>query len=467
MELKKRLVLEFSQGLLKAVLTEVRGAKAAVKKILIEPSLGIDSQSISRSLSGVLAQVGGKRKLEIILVLPRDKLTVRRIELPSHDPHEIEQMLELSVVRQVPYRKEEIIWAYQNLGFDGISNSQILLVIAQREIFKDVFNSFSSLGILTDKIVMSSQGVSYYLSTLADPSSRGGTHLILDIDYHFSDLMLVHNGKLHASVCISQGSAYLENEQNRERFGEELKRALVAFLNDVPSMKPGRIFITGGSQQDLALVESSLGSDFDLKCQYLKAKDLQDIKAQKAQEVSCAAVLGFSYQNNKDDITFLLPEVQIKKGMQVKTQQLFTLGISLVYIFLLLGAVIYLRFFQLQNYRDRTQEQFSQLKKNTSDLASITRKIKLVRFYADPKESVLTYLYEFIRLCPDSITLTNLNWEWQKSFTIRGYALQIPDVLNFVNSLNTVDFFKGAKNSYTRRRKVNDRELVDFEIKIR
>ena len=61
---------------------------------------------------------------------------MRKADLPSRDKAEIEQMLGLHIIKQVPYPKEEIIWGYQSLGFDGISNTRILLAIAHRDILR-------------------------------------------------------------------------------------------------------------------------------------------------------------------------------------------------------------------------------------------------------------------------------------------------------------------------------------------
>lgn len=456
--MKTRLVLEFSERWLKAVV--------ATKEIILEP-LGADNLSSTEALSRVFRQITQRKGLEVVVVLSRNRITVRRLDLPSRDSVEMAQILGLNVIRHVTYPKEEIIWGWQNLGFDGVSNSHILLAIVHRQMLKDIFNAFMSFAILPEAMLMSSQGVIHYLhDTLKDKSLLQETYFILDIDHNFSDLILVNNQCLRSTVVISQGTQQLKSEPERDKFGAELKQALVVLNNEIPNKKPTRFFLTGASEEIAALAEVYLEKDFNLKFQFAKSQEVQNLGT-KYRDVSFSAVLGFSYQRKKEDISFLLPEIQIKKEIKLKIRQLLILGGCLTYIFILLGAMALVRLSQIQSYRDKLNAHIAQLKQDTGGLPDIVQKINLVRKYQDAKQSVLTYIYELTRLCPDNITLTSLNWEWQKGFSVRGYALRMPDIFNFVSSLDGSGIFKGAQTRYTRRRKAKDQEVIDFEIGIK
>jgi len=125
------------------------------------------------------------------------------------------------------------------------------------------------------------------------------------------------------------------------------------------------------------------------------------------------------------------------------------------------------RLAQQQSYATNLKAKVEGLRKNTADIEEITDKLKVVKQYVNPSASVLTPLSELSRLCPDTIIITNFNWEWQKALSFRGYAQQISDILGFMNTLSSSDTFKGAQNRYTRRRKVKDRDMVDFEIVVK
>jgi hypothetical protein len=457
--MKTKVVIELSDCWLKV---------SVGRKVVVDPLTDIEPAAISASLSSILKENKCGKDLDVYVVLNRNKITVRRVDLPSQDPKEIEQMLGLYLIRQIPYHKEEVCWAYQNLGFDGVSNSHLILAIALKNVFKNIVSSFVPINILPESILMSSQGLVHYVADVCkDKAVLQDTYVILDIDANYSDLVLVHNHKLGSSVVISQGAGQLKSSQEKERFAVELKQALVALNNEIPNAKSERLFLTGASEAQLAFIEAILAKDFNLEVQYLSSKEYDSCTFAGLNGISLSAVIGFSAQVAKNDIKFIVPELQVKKELKSKVQQLMILGVSLVYILISLGGIALVRLTQQQFYASSLKARVESMGKNAKELEDITMKLKVAKQYVDRKASALSFLYELSQLCPDNITITNYNWEWQKSFSFRGYAQQIPDILAFTNTLNNSEFFKGAQNRYTRRRKMKDKDVVDFEIVVK
>jgi len=457
--MRTKVVIEFAESWLKVCIG---------RKVAVESLANTDPSFIASSLAQILKQNKCSKNPEVLVVLNRNKITVRRVDLPSQDPKEIEQMLGLYLMRQIPYHKEEVCWAYQNLGFDGVSNSHIVLAVALKNIFKNIISSFAPANIIPESILMSSQGLLHYVAdAVKDKTNLTGSYMVLDIDANYSDLLLVYNQKLGSSVVIPQGAVQLKNEREKEKFITELKQALVALNNEIPDARCERIFLTGASSEQLVFIEGILAKDFNLRAQYVSTKEYDSFIATGQKDISLSAVMGFSSCADKDDIKFVVPELQIKKEMKSKSQQLLILGASLVYILISLSGIALTRLIQQQFYASSLKAKVVSLAKDAKELDDVTNKLKIARQYIDPKASVLSALYELNRLCPDSITITNYNWEWQKNFTFRGYAQQIPDILDFTSALSNSEVFKGAQNRYTRRRKVKDKDVVDFEIVVK
>jgi len=438
------------------------------RKVAVVSLANLEPGTITSALNSVLKQNKCSKDLEVNVILSRNKITVRRVDLPSQDPAEIEQMLGLYLIRQIPYHKEEVFWAYQNLGFDGVSNSHLILAVALKNVFKNIVSSFVPVNILPESILMSSQGLVHYVTeAVKNKGTLPNSYLILDIDANYSDLVLVHNHKLGSSVVIPQGAEQFNDPAGKEKFGVELKQALVALNNEIPDAHCDKLFLTGAASSQLIFIEIILSKDFNLKAQYVSTKEYDDFLTCGSKEVSLSAVLGFSTQIAKNDLKFILPEIQIKKDMKFKLQQLMILAAGLIYLLIMLGAVALTRLSQQQSYATNLKDRVLALGKSAKELEDITSKLKIARQYVDAKSSALTYLDGLNRLCPDSIVITNYSWELGKAFTIRGYAQAIPDILAFTNTLSSSETFKGAQNRYTRRRKLKDRDVVDFEISIK
>ena len=238
----------------------------------------------------------------------------------------------------------------------------------------------------------------------------------------------------------------------------------MALNNEIPDARCEKLFLTGASSNHSALVETILAKDFNLKSQYLATKEYDSFLASGPKDVSLSAILGFNAQADKDDLKFILPEIQIQKEMKSKLQQLMILGVGLIYILIMLGGISLVRLIQQQSYSGDLKERVVALGKQAKELDDITSKLKIARQYADPKSSALTFLNGLNRLCPENIVITNYNWELGKSFTMRGYAQAIPDILDFTNTLSNSETFKGVQNRYTRRRRLKDKDVIDFEI---
>lgn len=457
--MKEKIIMEFSERWLKAAVVEQHGAGPGKVKGLYREAIQPDALSFSDAITRIYAQAGKKKFAETAVVIGRSKVTVRRIDLPSRDNAEIGQMLGLHVIRHVPYPKEEIIWAYHNLGFDGISNSHILLAIAHRDILRNVFNSFVSLGIQPESMLLSSQGAVHYARLSAkDPAPFQQVCLVLDIDNASSELMVVNKLQLSSSVVISQGAEGLASEGGPVRFVMEFKQALSAFRDELSAQKDITVFVTGvagGVEEIGGYLEKEMG---------LKVCPLQSPATDSTRDISFASALGFSGPARKDDIGFVLPEIQVKKEMKQKLRQLLVLGVCGIYVFIMAALVAFSFLSQREAYLGKVTLAVKLLKSRNEGLADVSRMVELARPYMEARLTPLTVLYEMDRLCPENIVLTNFVWDRKKGLVIRGYAYEMPDIFSFVNALDNAPLFKGMKTRSTRRHKIKDREVVDFEI---
>lgn len=462
--MKSKLILEFSDIWLKACLIDPLN-KQEPKALFLEP-MKPGMLDMPLAVENIFKQIGKSKQLELVLILTRSKSTLRRIDLPSRDAGELEQMLSLHVIRQVPYPKEEIIWGYKNLGFDGTSNSRLLLAIVHRDILRNIFNAFLTTNILPESIFVSSQGLVHYVSAnCKDKTLLQQAYLVLDIDAMSSDLICVNKQQLSSSVSISLGNELLKTEDGMLKFFPEMRQALLAFREELMGVKTVTIFITG-IVSGLKDLESKITQELNLKTQILTTNDAIDVKAQEM-GVSITALNGFVNLKKEDDLCFILPEAKVKKEVKQKIQQLLILGISIIYIVVMIGLIVFAVLSKKQGYKDKLEARIESLKDKNKPLEQAAQTLASIKEYTSAKVSVQEYLYELNRIIPDSVVLTSFLYEKKSGLTLKGYATQMPDIFSFVSTLDNSKLFKGAKNKSTRKHKVKDAEVVDFEIGIK
>ncbi len=460
--MKTKLIFEFYGQWLKVVIAHSQGVITQVKDIMVE-AIDPNLENITGVLGKVIARAGTSKKMEVIVILNRNKITLRKIDLLSKDPREIEQMLSLHVIRQVPYPKEEIVWSYHNLGFDGVNSSSVLLAVAHRDLLRKIFNSFMALKILPEKMLLSSQGIFYYVrDSLKDKTAMQELCLILNVDANSSDLILINKQQLHSSVIISYGAEQLKQDTEIVKFTAELKQALLVFSNDLAQVKAVKLFLSGAGE-DIAHLDSHLEKELNLKTEFINSKDYKKF-ASVTKGMSFSAVLGFAYQSRKEDLCFTLPEIQVKKEIKLKMQQLLVLSVAAAYIFILLGLVVFLKLNQRQMYRDKLSAEVIRLKDKSANLSEMVQKIAVVRQYKGDKQPAVAYLSELNRICPEKIIITNFAWDRQSGMVIRGYAQEMSEIFGFAKTLENTKLFKGVQTRSTRRHKIKNDEVVEFEI---
>ena len=106
------------------------------KKISMIKAMDVGSLS-DEELALKISDLAVELKIDsryLILSIPRHLTTTRNLDLPSANPLEIKDMIELQIGKQTPYASDEVIKDYQILGSNADGYSKVLLVIVHRDI---------------------------------------------------------------------------------------------------------------------------------------------------------------------------------------------------------------------------------------------------------------------------------------------------------------------------------------------
>jgi Tfp pilus assembly protein PilN len=76
----------------------------------------------------------------------------------------------------------------------------------------------------------------------------------------------------------------------------------------------------------------------------------------------------------------------------------------------------------------------------------------------------LAIISQLQKAIPQEIAINMLGLDEKDAITLRGQAFQLSDVFKFVTSLEKAGVFKDIQTKYTRKRKLKDREITDFEL---
>ncbi|MBN2119638.1 MAG: pilus assembly protein PilM [Candidatus Omnitrophica bacterium] len=407
-----------------------------------------------------------------ILSLPRNLATVRNLHLPSQNTEEIAKMVDLNVVRIVPYRKEEILSSYQLIGLDDIGYSKVILAIIHKDVTKRMLKIIENTGLLIDRILLSSYGAREWTLYNYKPRIKSDQlNLLLDINYDFTDFIVFDNNNLLFTRSVSLEADKLKEPSQATRFIGEIRQSLVVFQNEESNKKLSNIFLSGAVLPCKNLsrtIEKEMDiPTIDVPQPYGEGKlKLISTASGISEYASLSAQTAFLLKERSKRILFTVPEIQIRQNLKEKTKKLTLLGGLAIYLFTLVCGMFLGRIYNQQTFLDRVKEKNIAIGKEIGELPAKLTKIRIVKNCLKSRMTPLRLLSELQKVMPEEIAVEFVSLSEQKKVTLRGQARELSEVFKFVTTLENTEYFKEVQTRYTRKKKVKDKEVTDFELSL-
>ena len=433
-----------------------------------EPVATLTDDQISETVSRIFKQ--NKLKTgKLSLCLSRNLVTVRNLHLPSQDRKEITQMIDLNVVRIVPYKKEEIVFNYLILGADEMGYTKVILAIVHGNTIRRQARILEKAGFFFEDIHLSSHCVWEWVVTRHRADiNQSDLYLLLDIDSKFTDFIVFSQSNLLFSRSINVGAEglRLEGQAGSTKLLGEVKQSLVMFYNEETNKKPAAVFISGARSEPefRRFVETELGIPVKFAAEPAPRKESAPPKPDPLREISMTAVSELASGELQRQITFVLPEIQIKNSLREKMKDLFTLGVVMIYFLSLACVLFFGRIYNQQSYINRLNREYARMSKDLGDLPGQLAQAEFVKSYLNDRRLPLFVVSKLQEIVPEGISLSALLLDEQGKVTIRGQALQLSDVFGFINTLEKEKVLKDIQTKYTRKKKIKDRDVTDFEL---
>jgi len=428
---------------------------------LVKPIAGLSDEQMTQTLASALKEVRVKPR-PLVLCLPRNFVTVRNLHVPSQSLDEIAQMVDLNIVRLVPYRKDQVLSSYQLLGTDEFGYSRVLLAIVQRELIERHLRLVQSTGCSVDRILLSSHGAcEWTLSRHRSDLNARDLYLLLDGDAGFSDLVIFSRERLLFSRSLAIEPHHLRDAAGVSKLLTETRQALEIFQTEEVNLRPTKMFLAGSAAhvEELArTIEQALE---------LPVVSVAGPARDTPADLSLSATAAFAAEEGHERLSFILPEVQIRQALKEKTRELLLLGSMGLYVFTVVSGIFLTRMHHQQAYLKALQHRNQAIKQEIGDLVAQSASLELVKRYLNARKLPLVYFGELQRLVPGEIALSQLSIDEQHAGMIRGQALQVSDVFNFITTLEQSDHVDEVTADYTRKKRLKDQEITEFQLKLR
>lgn len=466
--MKVFLGVEIGEAYLKVVKAKRKGGQAKLIDCGVKQITSSKEADIAQDISNIIKTDKSKPK-SVIVSLPRNLVTVRNLHLPSQDEQEISKMIELHIDRIVPYKKEDVVFSYCFSGRDEIGYTRVILAIAHSEIVRKQIKILDQVGFLVDKINLSSYGIwQGVFNNYRSQINQKDFYLILDSDTTFTDFIIFNWGGLLFTRSINIRAGEIETEIGRRKFLGELRQSLLVFQNEEVNKKPVKIFLSGISNKELSdLIQAELNVEVENVAGVISKEILKLENRTLPADISYSSVANLIFEHKVQKLSFILPEIQIRKAFREKIRDLVVLGSLSIYFVSFICVIFLSQIYNQERYLKELNAQYSQIGNEVDTLVHHLDRIEDIKDYLNLRRLSLYIVHHLQKAVTGNIFFSYINIDENNTVVVRGQAQQLAEVFKLTGDLEKTDYFADAQTKYTRQRRVKEETVTDFEINFR
>ena len=161
----------------------------------------------------------------------------------------------------------------------------------------------------------------------------------------------------------------------------------------------------------------------------------------------------------------LVPEeVKLRMSLEDRGRDLIKTGIFIIAVFVLTFSILISKIYFKVIYLKNLNTKYETLNRQAQVLEKDFSRISLIRNYPSNRGFSLEILTELYNLVPLDLELSDIRFDEQNKFSVRGTAESMSSVFSFVDNMGKSKYFKDVKTKYTAKRKDGLRDVTDFEI---
>lgn len=451
--LKKPVILaEIGSNWVKLAQAEPAHGGVAFSRIYLE-KFDAEGSAISQAIAGAVKKQKFARTPAIACV-PRQMVNIRMLELPSTDPNEIADMVELQSGKQTPYSKDEIVSDYRIMGSARDGYARVMLAIVQRSVLRQRFSILEEAGIEVARMCVSSEGVLNWYTHAVSGGEDGSAVAVLDVDSFYSDFSIVANGVILFSKSILIGADQLlgEFEKWKEKFAREVQHSLEVWQNESPGLNAVKLLITGAGV-NIEQISNYMSRETSLQAETVDC--LSNVKKLPKhpsprdplyRPISFTALVGMALA--PDNLVFnLVPDsVSLRKNLVAKAMSLTYLGILVMTALISTSLWTCLKFYFKKNRLAVLNREFLGTEAEAREIERMREVIKAVGKRLDPRLKAINLLSGIREQTPENVFFEKVEIDLDEArVRLEGTAISMGSITSLRTDLMKMPLFKEAK----------------------
>lgn len=447
-------------------------------KLVVKKISPFTDREAAKAIGDLLKNDLKIHKGSLVVSLPRHSTIMRKILLPSTREEEIEEMIVFQALKYVPYSEDEITVDYQVINRREDGYSEVMLVIAHNDVVNRHMQLLQEVNLQPESVRLDSEAIcdSYIYNPDSHKHPQDEAVALIDVGYSFTNIQIVCRKKLIHSRSVALGSSQLFAENRgkrcREELLNELARTFSAHNREKCNKKISRVLLSGAisSFPDLC---KAIEKRFCVPVEMLDpllGLELGDGVAEelgsKGKEFSFSTAIGLTLESDERRINLLPKALRERKRKADKRRELFRVGALFLCVIILASALFYKKIDNKEKYRDRLNEQLEFVDPLVKKIETMSHEMAIIQKELNTGNSVLDVLRELYQGIPPKVSLSLFSFEADEKVTLKGSSPTMTEVLDLIPKLESSQLFRNVTVQYLNKRRVKDKEFVDFLIQL-
>ncbi|MCM8813470.1 MAG: PilN domain-containing protein [Candidatus Omnitrophica bacterium] len=452
---------------------QAAGGKHSVRHLFFYPvKKGAAEEEIAAMIRTTVTGLRLQTRPRVVAVVPLSHTITRNLEIPSLDPREIKEIIDLQAGRHTPYSREEIIVDHLPLGMYRQNYTRILLVIVNRAVVRRYLSILEKTALAPEQLLFAPEAMSALATQQLKPAQRRQPAAVLHLDARGGDFFVAIRGMPVFSRHIPAVLPTAAEAYNSffEKLGEEVKRSLDTYQSEEIDRVPVQMLVCGALDALPADTAARLAAAIQLPVQAVSYVRLMPLHAEAAGAVNLAAgnsflpALAGVVCPAARKINLLPEEIKIKRALEDRLQALLKTGVFSLLLAVMLSGFFLTRLYVKALTLERLRREVSRMSAESDVLVKALERLRIIKAFLRERGQVLQVICALADILPQRVFLSDVKLDAQNTLMLKGSARAMSDVFSFVASLEQSEFFRNVQTNYTSARKQDGEDWADFGI---
>ncbi len=404
----------------------------------------------------------------VTVVIPRSRVILRLMSVPSHQDSEIRSMIELQVSSSIPYELEEVQMDFQVLAKSPDGYAKVAVVIIPQETAMRYWKIFAEAKVRVHSITLSSIGL-WNLYTQW-PNTGDKPAAVFDLDLDKSEICVCHPAHWSASRELPSGLTQIA----QDGYGEILKQWELTQHNiggEKAAQALDTVYIISCWEgafalgQELTKTQNALNIQDVLLTKFLKlARDVRIPSLCTQEGMSLAPLAGIALSSQTPPINLVPTAVRQSQEQKMHQRQLIICGLWLAAALAALGLSLSMGYVKKNIQLAKLKDQLRTTKEAAQKVEERLKKIHDIESMVKNRLVFSDLALEIYRVLPAQVYLVSMALNENNSLSFQGVASNPVDVNQFQKDLANYQKFSNVNLDYVNKRVTQQGEVDYFKI---